>query len=88
MDDELRRYAEEMENGKGFLLLKGLSIDGYSDDDIDIITYGIGLHMGKPVYQNLKGELLGKVMNVGDLSKKETRRLRNQRLFALPHRPV
>jgi len=69
----LAQYAEEMENGKGFLLLGGLPIERYSEDDLEIIYYGLGLHMGTPVCQNLKGDLLGKVMNVGDLSKKDTR---------------
>lgn len=70
---ELQGYAEELENGKGFLLLRGLPVANYSDDDINIINYGIGLHMGTPVCQNPKGDLLGMVMNVGDLSDKNTR---------------
>jgi hypothetical protein len=73
LSNDLEKYAEEMENGKGFLLLRGLPIDSYDSEDIDIINYGIGLHLGTPVCQNLKGDLLGKVMNVGDITKKETR---------------
>ena len=73
LSDDFLSYAEEMENGNGFLLLRGLPIERYSDDDINIIYYGIGLHLGTPVYQTLKGDLLGNVMNVGDITKKETR---------------
>ena len=73
LSEELSRYAEEMENGRGFLLLRGLPIAEYDSDDLNIINYGIGLHLGKPVCQNLKGDLLGMVMNVGDITKKETR---------------
>lgn len=73
LSDQLAGYAEEMENGKGFLLLRGLPIAQYDSDDINIINYGIGLHLGVPVRQNLKGDLLGAVENVGDISKKETR---------------
>lgn len=73
LSDELERYAEEMENGKGFLLLRGLPIERYDSADINIINYGIGLHLGTPVCQNLKGDLLGMVENVGDITKKETR---------------
>ncbi len=73
LQDELAGYAEELENGKGFLLLRGLPVARYSDDDINIINYGIGLHMGTPVCQNPKGDLLGMVMNVGDLDDKNTR---------------
>jgi hypothetical protein len=70
---KLPQHAEELENGRGFVLLRGLPMERYSDDDINIIYYGIGLHLGEPVRQNPKGELLGSVMNVGDTSLKTTR---------------
>lgn len=70
---DLQRYADELENGRGFVLLRGLPVERYSDDDINALYYGLGLHMGTPVRQNPKGELLGMVMNVGDASKKTTR---------------
>lgn len=69
----LRTYADELEQGRGFLLLRGLPVSRYSDDEINIVYYGIGLHLGAPVRQNPKGDLLGLVMNVGDLSDKNTR---------------
>ena len=37
------------------------------------LTYGIGLHLGQPVCQNPRGDLLGEVMNVGDIHDKNTR---------------
>ncbi|MEY3611699.1 MAG: hypothetical protein RJB14_1421 [Pseudomonadota bacterium] len=54
-------------------MLRGLPVERYSEEDIQIIYYGIGLHMGVPVRQNPKGDLLGVVMNVGDVTKKTTR---------------
>ena len=59
----LRTYADELEQGRGFLLLRGLPVSRYSDDEINIVYYGIGLHLGAPVRQNPKGDLLGLVMN-------------------------
>jgi hypothetical protein len=73
MQVKLQQFAEELETGRGFLLLRGLPVQRYSDDEIRIVYYGIGLNMGCPVGQNPKGDLLGLVMNVGDLSKKTTR---------------
>ena len=70
---KLQQHANELENGRGFMLMRGLPIERYSDDDINIIYYGIGLHLGEPVRQNPKGELLGSVMNVGDTRLKTTR---------------
>jgi hypothetical protein len=65
--------ARHLEEGRGFHLLCGLPIDRYRDDQISSLYYAMGLHMGRPVKQNPKGDLLGLVMNVGDISKKHTR---------------
>lgn len=73
LQTELARLAEELENGRGFLLLRGLPIEKYSNDDINIIYYGLGLHLGTPVTQNHAGDLIGTVMNVGDLNDPQTR---------------
>ena len=57
-DFPLAGWAEhELENGRGFLLARGLPVDRYSDEEIEIAYYGIGLHLGQ--------KMLG-VMNVGD----------------------
>ena len=66
-------YAQELENGRGFLLLRGLPVERYTEEELNCLYYGMGLHMGTPVRQNPRGELLGLVMNVGDVSKKSTR---------------
>ena len=73
LDDTLESLADELENGRGFIYFKGLPIHRYSEDDINVIYYGLGLSLGLPVTQNPAGDLLGKVMNVGDLKDKNTR---------------
>ena len=70
---ELACYADELENGRGFFLLRGLPVERYSEDDLRAIYFGIGLHLGTPVGQNPQGDLLGTVMNVGDPQDKNTR---------------
>lgn len=70
---DLKNHADELENGRGFLVLRGLPVERYTDDEINTLYYGIGLHLGVPVRQNPKGELLGTVMNVGDATQKTTR---------------
>jgi len=65
--------ANELETGKGFFLLRGLQVDRFSEDEINSIYYGIGLNMGLPVRQNPQGDLIGQVMNVGDINDKNTR---------------
>ena len=44
--DEMANLVEELENGRGFLLIRGLPIERYSDEEASIIYYGLGLHMG------------------------------------------
>lgn len=73
LSQKIDQFSEELENGKGFVLIRGLPVSRYSDEDINIIYYGVGLHMGVPVTQNPKGDLLGQVTNVGDLNNKSTR---------------
>lgn len=66
-------FNEELENGRGFLLIRGLDRLGLGEDDLQTIYYGIGLHMGTPVSQNPKGDMLGKVTSVGDPKQMNTR---------------
>ncbi|GHT83795.1 hypothetical protein AGMMS49543_12280 [Betaproteobacteria bacterium] len=66
-------FSDELENGRGFLLVRGLDASQYTEEELTIIYYGLGLHMGTPVTQNEKGDLLGAVQAVGDPSKKSTR---------------
>ena len=69
----LKQCADELENGRGFKLLRGLPMERYTDEEIQCLYYGMGLHMGQPVRQNPRGELLGPVQNVGDIHDKNTR---------------
>ena len=65
--------AEVLENGRGFQVLRGLPVQRYSDPQINMIYYAIGLHLGEPVGQNPQGDLLGQVMNVADPADKNAR---------------
>lgn len=69
----LNQLGEELEGGRGFSVMRGLPVDRYTEDEINIIYYGIGLNLGLPVRQNPKGDLLGVVMNVGNLNDPTTR---------------
>ncbi|HVH81925.1 MAG TPA: TauD/TfdA family dioxygenase [Stellaceae bacterium] len=59
--------GEELRHGRGFLLLRGLPRERYSLDDIGLVYYGIGVHLGRPVAQSYQGELLGNVIDVSDV---------------------
>jgi hypothetical protein len=62
-----RGLGDALRNGRGFLLLRGLSRDRYSTEDMARIYYGLGAHIGQAVPQSYQGELLGNVIDVSDI---------------------
>lgn len=61
----LARIARELEGGRGLVLLRGLPVQQYSDEETRFIVWGVGAHLGIPVSQSKKGELLGEVRDLG-----------------------
>src|SRR5262245_45388355 len=61
----LEQAVAEMYDGRGFVVLRGLPVRRYSDDDVGLIFWGFGRYMGAPLYQNPQGELLGHVYDHG-----------------------
>jgi hypothetical protein len=62
---ELRRWLEEVNTGRGFVVVRGLNVTDYSDEDVGLIFWGMGLHLGKAVTQNPRGDVLGHVYDHG-----------------------
>lgn len=62
---ELAAVLDEVENGRGFVLVRGIPRDRYSDDECELIYWGLGVHLGTPVSQNARGHLLGHVRDEG-----------------------
>ena len=62
---ELDRILDEIENGRGFLLIRGIPRQRYSAEDCELLYWGIGVHLGTPVSQNARGHLLGHVRDEG-----------------------
>ncbi len=73
LGSDLDTWSKELENGVGFMLLKNLPVQDLNEEDTNILYYGLGLYLGKPVRQNPSGDLIGKVINIGDLSDRQTR---------------
>jgi hypothetical protein len=62
---ELDKIAKRVEDGVGFVMVRGLPRDRYSDEECELIYWGIGMHLGQPVSQNTRGHLLGHVRDEG-----------------------
>jgi hypothetical protein len=55
----------ELEHGRGFVVIKGLRIDGYSDMDACLMYWGIASFLGAALPQNVKGDRLYAVRDEG-----------------------
>ena len=61
---ELAKIAQELETGRGMIMLRGLPLE-YSPEDLRAVYWGIGTHLGIAVSQGGRGELLGIVEDEG-----------------------
>jgi hypothetical protein len=62
---KLEQALAEMRDGRGFLVVRGVPVERYSDDDVGLIFWGLGRYLGAPLYQNPRGDLLGHVYDHG-----------------------
>jgi len=65
--DDFAKILDELENGRGFVVIRGLPFGKYDDDDIARIFWGVGTHFGHPISQNASGDLLGHVRAIEGL---------------------
>ena len=64
----LEAIREELLNGRGFVVIRGVPVDRYSRFQSALAFWGIGAYLGRPVSQNAKGHLLGHVKDLGGAS--------------------
>src|SRR5215470_5500980 len=61
----LARVFDEIYDGRGFVVVRGLPVTRYSAEDVGLIFWGLGRYLGAPLYQNPQGDLLGHVHDHG-----------------------
>ncbi|HXQ41199.1 MAG TPA: TauD/TfdA family dioxygenase [Candidatus Udaeobacter sp.] len=61
----LGEMARELEDGSGMVKLRGLPVGRYSGDALKQVWFGLGCHLGRPVYQNRRGELMREIRDEG-----------------------
>lgn len=61
---KLRTVLHDLEDGRGFAVLRGLPVDRWSKKESALVYWGIGLHLGTACAQNAQGEMLGHVRNL------------------------
>ena len=66
--------AQELYEGRGCILIRGLPIDDYDETGLQAAYWGIAAHFGEAISQNSKGQRLAAVTDHGnDISRGNTR---------------
>jgi hypothetical protein len=65
LDALLADVADELENGCGMVKLRGLPVQAWDETALRRIWFGIGTHLGMPVFQNRRGELMRAIRDEG-----------------------
>jgi hypothetical protein len=65
LDAVMADVAEELEDGCGMVKLRGFPVTAYDEDDLRKIYFGVGTHIGTPVFQNRSGELMRAIRDEG-----------------------
>ena len=80
MIDQIRH---QIEDGRGFVVVRSLPVEDYSKDEIGMIFWGIGTHLGRGLSQSVLGDRLG---HVKDFSREDplARAYRNKQELS-PH---
>lgn len=74
LESVLQDVSDELENGRGFVQLRGLPVDDYTPDDLNLLYWGVGTHLGEVISQNGRGDLIGHVTDLGfDVSQPNVR---------------
>ncbi len=63
--EKIDEVVDRLSHGRGLCLVRGLPRERYSAADCELIYWGIGTHIGRPVSQNARGHLLGHVRDEG-----------------------
>ena len=62
---KLAEVERELIDGRGFVRISALDVARYSDDDLTLLYWGIGMHLGDPWPQNKYGHMMGDVTDQG-----------------------
>jgi len=62
---KLKDVERELIDGRGFVRIRTLDAKRYSDDDLTMLYWGIGIHLGDPWPQNHYGHVMGDVTDQG-----------------------
>ena len=65
LSERLAGIERELIEGRGFVRLRGLERERYSQAEMEVLYWGLGMHLGTPWPQNHHGHVLGDVTDQG-----------------------
>lgn len=82
---KLMEVERELIDGRGFVRLSALDRERYNDDEMTMLYWGIGMHLGDPWPQNKYGHVMGDVTDQGKQPGDPTARGNELGLIALDY---
>ncbi|MEP3248243.1 MAG: TauD/TfdA family dioxygenase [Sneathiella sp.] len=65
LKQKISGWRQDIKSGRGFQVLRGLPVEGWSKEEAELFFWCFGLHLGTPGAQNVAGDLLGHVTDTG-----------------------
>jgi hypothetical protein len=62
----IEALVDEVENGRGVALLRGIPVQRFDDDMLRALYWGFAVHAATPISQNSKGQLMAEVSDRGN----------------------
>jgi hypothetical protein len=85
MADRLKAVKQQIVNGRGFAVMRGLPVERYSIEQLEAIYWGIGCYLGRAITQNDAGDLLTHVTMHGLDATQQLVRGYQDRRYQEPH---
>jgi Taurine catabolism dioxygenase TauD, TfdA family len=63
LDDALAHVFNEIQDGRGIVILRGIPVANHSVEDVSTMFWAIGTHFGRGVSQSARGDVLGLVQD-------------------------
>jgi hypothetical protein len=83
---KLERAYAEVRSGRGFVVLRGLPVEGLALEQFTAAAWGVGLYFGQALSQNAQGELVTAVIDA--TGEEATPRLYRSNLELRPHSDI
>jgi len=64
----LRAFAEELENGRGFGVIRGVPVENYTEEACKILSWGLCSYLGAGIPQSRQGDWINHVIDLTDVT--------------------